>query len=314
MQKNTHFIYPDADTICMRASILVLVLVIVVLLIFPVYCVENSEFSDPDDLVMTNNTTGEKIVVFTGPVLNIIRKNAKNRAYCPQLDDYYQEDNCSGKNCTGSKSGWILYPCDPTAILQAFPHLTLDKDKQISGYYYREFAGGNSKLGIFDKGAKPVLPDNITTYSVFDDIPVGDPQIMRYISGDKSPESYLEASLLSREIPEIGAFWHGLDWSDHEIIDDTRLSDIHTGENRGLSSLPSLHELNSSRWAWSDDKPVSYNPVVTTGKENVTVQFFTYSYIEMEKIVRHTDLYIPGSYDPVTNETILATGDAGIMY
>jgi hypothetical protein len=41
---------------------------------------------------------------------------------------------------------------------------------------------------------------------------------MDAIPGDGTPESYMEASLLMRELGEFGALWHGRSWGTHEII------------------------------------------------------------------------------------------------
>jgi len=42
---------------------------------------------------------------------------------------------------------------------------------------------------------------------------------MAAIEGDGSPESYIQASLLARELREFGVRWHGCDWSTQEILD-----------------------------------------------------------------------------------------------
>lgn len=40
------------------------------------------------------------------------------------------------------------------------------------------------------------------------------------IDGDGSLRSYIQASILRRELEELGAWWHGLEWSTHTLPDN----------------------------------------------------------------------------------------------
>ena len=253
--------------------------------------------------------------------LSVLRSTVASLVFCPQLDEMYGEGNCSDddsslmeENCSEPYEGWIVYPCEINVILKAFPHLYLEPGKKISGIYYREFAGGNIKPFVIDEETPVFLPDNLTEVSFFEDIHMGDPDCMAYISGDKSPESYLEASILSREIPEIGAAWHGLNWTDHTILDDTMLNRTCQEDNSGLETIPSRADLQGSLWDWNEPWPVSFNPAVSVSPDGITVEFYTYNPMEFERITRFTDYYTPDSYKYISNETILATGDLGVFY
>jgi hypothetical protein len=211
-------------------------------------------------------------------------------------------------------NGWILYPCNPTVILNAFPHLRLDAKKKIAGYYYQELIGGNVLLSVIDKNTNISFPDNLSELSVFDKKTKDERDIMSYIRGDKSPDSYIEASLLSREYPEISAFWHGIEWDTHSIIDDDRILQKDENNKNIFSKFPDISELNSPDWKWTEGKPLHYDPVVIFGNDTVQVQFYTYSGRHPQKIVRHTDVYTNNSYKPISEDIILATGKYGYQF
>ncbi len=248
-------------------------------------------------------------VTFDAETIEAMRNLAFNLTSCPEINDYYAFENDSS-----IAEGWILYPCDATRIMSAFPHLSWNTDKKVAGYYFRDFLGGNAVLQVVDTNENLTIPDNISQSSIFGNLPPGDRNFLSYVSGDLTPVSYLEASILSREIPEIGAFWHGITWGTHTVLDDTIISSDQDEITGYISQLPNMTILSGPDWNWTEEMPETFDPTVIIGDETITVRFYTHTGLHEEKIVRHTDVFTPGSYTPVTNDTIIATGPAGFLF
>ena len=75
---------------------------------------------------------------------------------------------------------------------------------------------------------------------------------MEAIEGDGSPESYLCASLLARELHEFGAMLHGCNWSTHTILDQNPLA---VGNSLQLLNAPSG---TPEQWKWLAPEPVQW--------------------------------------------------------
>ena len=114
------------------------------------------------------------------------------------------------------------------------------------------------------------------------------------LTGDGSDESYLHASILLRELSELGALWHGTGWGDHHLVE----------------ALP-------PGWPWaSERRPLqrSLAPRVVRRGTEVRVELVSFFYIELVRLVRHVDVYAAGAYEARVTQEILATAGFGAVH
>lgn len=117
----------------------------------------------------------------------------------------------------------ISYPGSLDTVLDSFHHLKLRQGYIIEGCWIRDSFGGYVHPFILQSSTVVNYPEKIDEYCSKSQTGVAlktDDTIMVYVSGDDSPESYLEASLFLRELNAVGAWWHGLiGWPIQTVID-----------------------------------------------------------------------------------------------
>lgn len=129
------------------------------------------------------------------------------------------------------------------------------------------------------------------------------PDVMMAIEGDDSDLSYLQASMLYRQLKEFGAVWHGCDWTTHRVLGRDRLPDCLTSPE-GASG--------ADKWEWKVPKDLDWGPCVIRG-DVTDVEFYTYSGLGRERIWRFTDMYDGDGYLFHTERTEIAAGPMGYM-
>ena len=278
--------------------------------------------SEPSALLSGSDENNQKTpeFVYYYPHMQTIREEADRIILCDTLLSMISGGNCpfdgfneEQEECVPLPEGWSLYPCNGTAVLEAFPHLHISPGKKISGYYYLTFMMGVPVLSVFDTNETLTLPDEYKTDMYNKIPPSGDGEIFKYISGDNSPESYPEASVLRKMIPNHTSVLKRHTWSAHIILNDDMVA---TARNDTVSSqaVPSSDELKSPKWNWKGDYPERFDPVVIIRNDSVTVQFYTYSGLNNRIITRYTDTYPNGSYIPESEEITIASGEGGYFY
>ena len=87
---------------------------------------------------------------------------------------------------------------------------------------YQFYEGGNGNAFVYAVPKTEPFPDpqecQARSPSHFLGPPVPPnalPTVAEAIEGDNSPWSYLQASILVRELQEFGAMWHGVTWGTH---------------------------------------------------------------------------------------------------
>ena len=224
-------------------------------------------------------------------------------------------------NADREESGWGKSPVDPMNLLAPFPRLRLKPGYVLRAYVLQ--AGGNGNGVIW------AVPENLPfpePYAAIDPsqivpnppgwpaflshpplIPGCLPDLMAAVHGDGSPESYLHASLFAREAAEFGAKWHGCDWTTHKILGD----DTWVHPPTILKGMEIPH-LNS--WKWVKNPPIKWDPTVTEEGDTVTVRFYTYTELEVERLVSHIDTYKLNHYEFQRHTEEIATGRGGYMF
>ncbi|MBD2091469.1 hypothetical protein H6F67_16620 [Microcoleus sp. FACHB-1515] len=176
--------------------------------------------------------------------------------------------------------GWQLSAIDPGAVLSKLPGLQLQPHYRLVGYLWRDDRGSRGKVW-----AVPI--DRATTIELERAIvrsdaaappcpPAALPDWMQAIEGDRSPGSFLIASLLRRELQEWGASGTYQDWSYHRLIDRVPIAlQQAVGADRLQDLSPRLRRMPDRR---------------------VAVEFFTCRMLSPVQIFRHVDLFSAADY------------------
>lgn len=207
--------------------------------------------------------------------------------------------------------GWSKSSINPMQVLEVFAPLRIKKGYILRAYQYRE---GNDSQGIV--WAMPVnadFPDPEHCPRI-ENILLGPPKphkvledFMEAIKGDGSPWSYFCASLLARELRELGAAFHGCNWTTHAILGTNPLMEP--------AKLNAMHSPSGGieQWTWLEPEPSEWQPhVVGEGSSN-TVNFLTFSGYRQEVIYRHADRFSRGTYQFTTESTLVASGPKGYV-
>lgn len=222
---------------------------------------------------------------------------------------YYEPD--------GYGAYWICYP---DAIIRTCQNITLAERWHLEAYHFYEKGNANAKTYALPDG-KHLLPaeqafatevpdDQTEDHPGFWPWPptpdYADPDVMAHITGDDTPLSYLEASLFSRALQELGAAWHGISWGVTHIINTTELID---GDNNASDSISTWSELT-----WIEPVPELMEPTVCCSNTSCKVTWYTRTSLHEEKVVCTIDTYQRGSYRATPNDTIIATGGRGFYW
>jgi hypothetical protein len=182
-------------------------------------------------------------------------------------------------------------------LLAPFTTLWLKPGYILRAYQFIQGGNGNGVVYAMPEGAPFPDPDDCRRDAQrFLRPPVPPdalPDVMAAIDGDGSPWSYLSASVLARELAEFGAMWHGCNWSVQRILEE----------------IPA-----DSGLTWIEAQPENLRPSVEMSADGVTVTFCAYSVVYAERVTRHVDRYMPGSYTFTSETTVLATGTRLVVF
>lgn len=185
------------------------------------------------------------------------------------------------------REGWQKSPISPMEIVKLFSKLRVKEGFELVAYIFRSDIGGNGVVWAVPEGCFP----DVDECERLDDT-LGTPKPHCAISPfsvvemDGSPESYLQKSIFVRELLEFGAYWHGLSWTLHEIID---------------SKPPDLE--------WHEDVE-DLSPKVVRG-EKVKVEFFTLSEFLGRAVYKHEDVYEGEMFE--SDVSVVASGEGGYV-
>jgi hypothetical protein len=207
----------------------------------------------------------------------------------------------------GGPSGWSRSAVEPCALLSAFRTLWLRPGCTLRAYSFNEGGNGNAFVYAMPIDSPFPEPDKCArddSHFLSPPVPPGAlANLMEAIDGDGSALSYLSASILSRELREFGASWHGCNWSTHRILGEHPFT-----APRSAGMMP-----EAAQWKWIEPTPPTWLPTVVT-VHPITVRFYSHSALETERIVRHVDLFDRGKYCFDTEEVEIATGPGGFLF
>ena len=217
--------------------------------------------------------------------------------------------NCLGEIDMDGLQGWNESKPSPMVLVDAFPKLHVREGYVLRAYQFREGFNGNAFVYALPEDVP--LPDPNTCErreDVFLEPPIVPGALddyMQAIDGDGSLRSYIEASILARELAEFGAIWHGISWGEHIVLDaDPFILDK-------KSPFRHYHQDDLKLWKWEKTKPDDWRPKVSRKGGTVTVMFYSFTDLSPMCIVRHVDRFKAGSYSFKPKETVLGYGPGG---
>jgi hypothetical protein len=183
-----------------------------------------------------------------------------------------------------SRNSWFVSTVNPGDALLKLPGLHLRPEFRLVSYLYRDGEDGT--------GLVFAVPESFSTMAYLEE-PLQScgnlsrpphpnkalPHFMEAIDGDRSPLSFMIASLFRRELQEFGAIGKQCQWNHHQFIDALPLQ-------------------TNCQWR-VDPPPKDFSPKVKVFPDGqAAVEFFTYRVGKPIVIYRHLDQYSAQKYKP----------------
>ena len=162
-------------------------------------------------------------------------------------------------------------------IVSLFSRLAVRGGIQLVTLAARAGIGGNGWTYALPHDTQVPTPTHLDAAATFPPIPPKGalPDVMDGTEGDGSLRSYVQASILRRELRELGAWWHGLEWSTHTLLDNgERPFSPRPASPSGNAYAPSDHD---EEWRWAAAPPEDWRPFAAREPAEVTVVFWTVS-------------------------------------
>jgi len=174
--------------------------------------------------------------------------------------------------------GWQKSSVSPMEVLKLFDGIWIKKGYTLVAYVYREGMSGFGVVWAVAGDEFPEVEDCERLEFLGIPRPEGALHFTDVLDGDKSPRSFINASIFYREMLEFGATWHGLCWGLHEI---TEKSDL-----------------------WDGD----LKPRVVLGEKKI-VEFYTICGLYRWRVFRHRDAFRDYRIEP--SVSLIAEGGRG---
>ena len=186
---------------------------------------------------------------------------------------------------------WLISTVNPAATLLKLSGLRLKPELRWVSYLYR-----NQQEG---RGLVFAVPESLSTISQLEKSLVKSQDIsqppqpegalghfMEALEGDRSPGSFLLASLLHRELQEFGALGKRCNWSHHRLIE---------------TPPPQV------KWRWETEQPKDFSAKVKVLPDGqAATEFFTCRVQNPIALYRHLDQFPVGHYKPNSLDKAIA--------
>lgn len=189
--------------------------------------------------------------------------------------------------------GWSVDRRSAGLLVRAFSRLRLRPDLRLVTYARRDGIGGTGWTFAVPAHAETPPVEEVAAPGRFEprSPPGARPHFMEAVVGDGSLRSFAQASVLGREISELGAWWHGLDWSTHMLIGPSADGRKPAVFGRSLYSVPASGIVVDEEWSWPDGPPKDWRPRAERTGNRVTVTFWSYSELGRSAVYEHRDVY-----------------------
>lgn len=192
---------------------------------------------------------------------------------------------------------WFISTVNPAAPLIKMPGLWLKPGFRLVSYLYRSAEGS----GV---GVVWAVPEEFSTTAQLEKAvkekhniaQVPQPEgalghVMEAIEGDRSAASFVLASILRRELQELGVLGDRRNWAYHHLIE----------------GIPAKYN-----WQWRTEIPKDLSPKVRLYPDgHAAVELFSCRISGTKTLYRHLDRYPPNSYKPDSLDKMLAMEQVG---
>jgi len=197
--------------------------------------------------------------------------------------------------------GWHRTSADPESIVMGFSNLAIKKGYKLRAYQYYDSGNGNGLVWAIPANEElpnPIDCDNLQNHFLNAPKPSNAlSDFMEAIDGDKTPLSYLQASMAYHELHEFGAVWHGVSWGRDVIL-----------------PFPNDSTLNYE-WEMNENEPDVIEPYFYYGSEgNPVIVFHTINDIGTVTMNRYIHVFNKDDYTLQAERTCIATAGAGIIF
>lgn len=190
---------------------------------------------------------------------------------------------------------------NPESIVNGFSHLRIKKGYKLRAYQFREGGNGNGIVWAIPKDRELPEPSECETLDWFLSPPKPDyalSDFMEAIEGDKTPLSYLQASIVFHELHEFGAMWHGVSWGRDVIL-----------------PLEEKTTDNSYEWEMNENEPEIIEPhFYYNNQGNPVVVFHTINDIGMVTLNRYVHIFNKDNYTLEVERICIANAGGGIIF
>lgn len=180
-----------------------------------------------------------------------------------------------------TKGQWFISSVNPGDALMKLPGLRLKNNLRMVCYLHRT---ANDGIGVIW-----AMPESLSTTAQLEQALAGSRDrnspphpagalgdVMEAIEGDHSPATYVVASILKRELKELGALGKSCNWTHHRLI----------------NAVP-----EQVQWQWKMETPKDFSPKVKFFPDGKTaIEFFTCRVVPPVAIFQHIDQYPNGQY------------------
>jgi hypothetical protein len=176
---------------------------------------------------------------------------------------------------------WFISAANPGCVLMKLPGLKLKAGIRLVSYLYRLEKNGLSVTWALPEALSTTarLEDALKTCRGEENPPKPEGRLadlMDAIEGDRSPMSFVIASIVRRELKEFGTLGKTRNWSNHRLIE----------------ALPA-----QVQWQWRTQASKDLSPKVRLLPEGKAVlEFFTCRTTAPIAIFQHVDQYAAGEY------------------
>jgi len=218
----------------------------------------------------------------------------------------------------GTPAGWSKSRVEPAKIVGIFPKLKMRDGFVLRAYVFLEEGNSNGFVWALPADAEFPAPNacpRLEGHFLKPPKPLDAlDDAMEAIAGDDSAESYLQATLLRREMKEFGGGWHGVKWGVHTILDASPWAGPPPAADAPPLERPTS---KAAEWKWSEPKPADWVPTVRVDAKQAVVTFYSYTplgedrgegKLGKERLIRHTETYRRGKYRPLISEQTIAEG------
>ena len=170
--------------------------------------------------------------------------------------------------------GWQPARVDPARLVAAAPGVTVDPRWRIVAFQW--YSGGNGHGAVFAVPAGQHAPEPRFHDAGGIERPAGSlPSVSPALrpDGEAGALPWLARSLLIRELDDLGASWHGIDWGTYELL-------------VGAADLP----IDGGPWAWEAPVPRSFDPRVDMSMPGrIVVKYVTRCDVGQARLLEHQD-------------------------